>query len=1227
MHTGTPSLSIPSAQNPFLDQVDGQNPQLYSFNTDNFGIGPSRSQEKEPELIQQTQAQIRVGTPPLPPPVAMPRASTQGNSLNSVLTMPIPGTKLAPEKFRGDFHKVKDFIQHYERLCIQNNVTLDNEKCETLLRYCSKRERQTIKNVPSYNVQNWSRLRSDILRLYDADLDTKRYKVKDVRIFSKRQKAKRIKDLAAWKKYCRKFLRIAGSLLNGAKISPKEHATYFWQGIPKPLKIRIENRILTRNPVRDLSEPFSIFEIDTAAEAILQRDRFDTALDDSDSDDERSSGEELTSEDSDEETSDSDSEDERLRKRTRKKGKSLRKKSSDENDNGLGKSETSRKRTVKGNRREVEGLIKQMNLLTQDDPKYGLAYYRAMKLDTDVSKIVSEPIRRQEYVPMQPWMNASTFQQSVQPFVAPRNPVPPMPANFPPRNIVPNRPVVPNLSAPRGSEIICYGCGEKGHGMMSCVIINDLISKGLLTKDGAGRIVNKDGTTIRRLNGETFVQAFEREQRPQAHLITIPDTVEYYESDKESDDEEAEDFVYAIRGSDFDTFGAERPAKQITTKRKMVMDGVYPPRVKDLKSSKENEPAKDPETGRTIRMTKNQPSPVGIPREIKKKERHGDPILVDVHEPRFNGQRDEQIIEDAVPPRQKGNPVKKDHPNVAAEEKSVEKKVPRKSAVSAHVNPFKVLDHVLNTKVELAVGEIIGVSRELSTLLADSIKIKSQVSAPVGLATSFRTKTRGLLIKLSMECDGIPIQAIIDTGSQLNIVSETACNGKIRRPIDRKTSVSMNDANGGEGNLNGIVENVPLNCGGVMTQANLYVGAHVPFDLLLGRPWQRGNYVSIDERRDGTYLLFKDPKDLEARYEVLVTPDAMNPVEWDFDPSTWLTYEPPTSFFINADKEIRDDEDQTESLVTDIPNLEKNHNLSFSHTHKNNENMTALHKVLTDELLRYTSELLPKQESSKSIKELESNDKKQAIFTPAVLQPNMAIQLSPARVQHDVELPSLFTTPVAVRTEAERLLMGQGDLTHFGNNHHIRHIIASSGSGVIVGHLPDQHGNQRTDVMLFNMGLITSLAPNAPNSSIPLDPSPGVDIQHGLGILHFYPNLGSEAPSDWQLPVFVPPVQAAVSLDQWPDRGKFTYYTSQVPSDSAVVSPFPIVESDSTVEFLRTRSRPFGFATDRDSDFEFSSDTTSSASSDDEAVPSNETAFPCTRCLSSHFDPCPLSSS
>ena len=111
----------------------------------------------------------------------------------------------------------------------------------------------------------------------------------------------------------------------------------------------------------------------------------------------------------------------------------------------------------------------------------------------------------------------------------------------------------------------------------------------------------------------------------------------------------------------------------------------------------------------------------------------------------------------------------------------------------------------------------------------------------------------------------------------------------------------MNDANGREGSLNGIVENVPHNCGGIMTQANLYVDDHIPFNLLLGRLWQCGNFVSIDERRDGAYLLFKDPKDLEAQYKVLIITDSLKPIDWDFDPSTWLTCKAPMSYFISTD--------------------------------------------------------------------------------------------------------------------------------------------------------------------------------------------------------------------------------------------------------------------------------------------------------------------------------------
>ena len=79
-------------------------------------------------------------------------------------------------------------------------------------------------------------------------------------------------------------------------------------------------------------------------------------------------------------------------------------------------------------------------------------------------------------------------------------------------------------------------------------------------------------------------------------------------------------------------------------------------------------------------------------------------------------------------------------------------------------------------------------------------------------------------------------------------------------------------------------------------RANLYVG-NVPFDLLLGRPWQRGNKVSIDELEDGTYLIFKDPNMMEPKHKVLVTPDAIVTEGWDFDPSTWLAMDKVLSYF------------------------------------------------------------------------------------------------------------------------------------------------------------------------------------------------------------------------------------------------------------------------------------------------------------------------------------------
>ncbi|KAF8200014.1 hypothetical protein K438DRAFT_1966350 [Mycena galopus ATCC 62051] len=45
-----------------------------------------------------------------------------------------------------------------------------------------------------------------------------------------------------------------------------------------------------------------------------------------------------------------------------------------------------------------------------------------------------------------------------------------------------------------------------------------------------------------------------------------------------------------------------------------------------------------------------------------------------------------------------------------------------------------------------------------------------------------------------------------------------------------------------------------------------------PFSLLLGQLWQRGNLVSIDERDEGTYLIFKDRETRTLHYELLAVP-------------------------------------------------------------------------------------------------------------------------------------------------------------------------------------------------------------------------------------------------------------------------------------------------------------------------------------------------------------------
>ena len=136
------------------------------------------------------------------------------------------------------------------------------------------------------------------------------------------------------------------------------------------------------------------------------------------------------------------------------------------------------------------------------------------------------------------------------------------------------------------------------------------------------------------------------------------------------------------------------------------------------------------------------------------------------------------------------------------------------------------------------------------------------------MLTKFKREAAENLIWLIFQCHGNSITAVINTGSEINVVSSAIATERIPLPLDTQNTTTMGDANGGEGYLKGLISTVLLTCGAVKIYCNVFVGNNVPFDLLLGRPWQLRNRVSIDERRAGTYLVFKDKND-NPRYEKL----------------------------------------------------------------------------------------------------------------------------------------------------------------------------------------------------------------------------------------------------------------------------------------------------------------------------------------------------------------------
>ncbi|KAL1667271.1 hypothetical protein GGF50DRAFT_48916 [Schizophyllum commune] len=308
----------------------------------------------------------------------------------------------------------------------------------------------------------------------------------------------------------------------------------------------------------------------------------------------------------------------------------------------------------------------------------------------------------------------------------------------------------------------------------------------------------------------------------------------------------------------------------------------------------------------------HQPTEVGSPPPPRRAAQR-DPfktsppvIPADVRQPRVHFPADE--ARERMTRLEPEKPLREIRPT---REKSNERHVPdqpkvrvrgpaRIAPISEGVSPKSFVDNILGQAVTLPIGQVIGVaSKDVQVEFHERLKPRSVPKATtsnlverdeqhVSSADAFEAAvdTYALnpgddaLIMLKVICEGREVVAIVDTGSQLNVMRGELAEDLFlpHRPIDLAGAIVMNDANGGEARLRGLVSDVDLQLADsdILTVADIHIGKRsrpdrpVGYDLLLGRPWQRQNLISIDERPDGTYLEVRDPSDGHKRYEFRV---------------------------------------------------------------------------------------------------------------------------------------------------------------------------------------------------------------------------------------------------------------------------------------------------------------------------------------------------------------------
>ncbi len=227
----------------------------------------------------------------------------------------------------------------------------------------------------------------------------------------------------------------------------------------------------------------------------------------------------------------------------------------------------------------------------------------------------------------------------------------------------------------------------------------------------------------------------------------------------------------------------------------------------------------------------------------------------------------------------------------------------RTTPISERYVPGNLIQAALSTPITIPIGELMATSAELRKQMIKELQTQTvrfadineggannspttqstpQVHNLTARPSMKKPEERASLVIIKVNLDlgdkKFWVNAIVDSGSEVNIISRPVAKELNKEyPVLPLEEARCADANGNQGVLTGKFSKVMMFQGAVTTSVALFIGSQkVSFQMLLGRPWIRGNMVSMRERVDGTYLIYEDPYDKGRQTELLVVSEPWN---------------------------------------------------------------------------------------------------------------------------------------------------------------------------------------------------------------------------------------------------------------------------------------------------------------------------------------------------------------